>query len=90
MDIGALLFLFSELVILLRLWCCTENSMNLMHCRVVSLVVLSYGNTPIISPLGAIGFVRWGAGELPSVQKSSAGTTSRGVLPSVGMSQDLL
>lgn len=65
MDIGALLFLFFELMMLLRLCCCTENSMNLMHFRVVSVVVLGYGNIPIISPLGPIGFVRLGAGELP-------------------------
>lgn len=45
-------------MMLLTLWCCTENSVNLMHCRVVSLVVLGYGNAPIISSLGPIGFVR--------------------------------
>lgn len=61
-----------------------------MHCKVVSLIVLGYGNTPAVSPLGPVGFVGLGAGKLPWMQESSAGTTSRDVLPTVGMSQDLL
>lgn len=59
MDIGALLFLFFELMMLLRLWCCTESSLNPMHCKVVSLGVLGYGHKPIISSLGPIGFGCW-------------------------------